>query len=268
MELLIADECSLTWDTQVGFFIYGGIVVNETEARPLAIKLLEIKQKYTLPKERPVKWNNAKWNGSTLDEEVHKNIKDEVLTIFTESSAKIIVCMSPHQFYHNPSLGKDGKIIMSIDPATQTRSHEYGMNDLLGKFSRYVGNENYGMVLADEFGSAVKAHMEAHCANSFPENSKYNIDNIIHPVIQLNNEGSYLHQINDVVLGAIYFSFREMEHNFLPRIKNNFWAVDSGTGLKITGNGFNIYPLRPQYEWCQTANRNLQLKFNRLISQV
>lgn len=269
MKLLIADECSLTWDSKVGYFMYGGIVVDEADARPLAEGLLKIKAKYEIPKVRPIKWNNVRWDSITLDKDVHKNIKDETLTLFSNSPAKIIICMSPHQFYHNPTLKNDGEVTMSIEPETQTRSHEYGMNDVLAKFNRYLGEDGYGMVFADKFGEPVKDHMNQHCANIFPGGTAlYSFPNIVSPVIQLENEESYLHQINDVVLGAIYVSLKEMGHNFLPRIKDNFWTVDIGFGPKINGHGFNIYPIRPRYEWCEVANRNLQAKFNRLINQV
>ncbi len=273
MKLLIADESSLAWDTKIGFFMYGGIVVDETEAKPLAEGILNIKVKYGLPKIRPIKWNNERWEGSTLDGDTHRNVKDEVLTLFSESGAKLIVCLSPHQFYHSRTIKEDGKIKMTLDPKTQIRSHKYGINDLLYQFDQYLGRENYGIVMADRFGDAVKSDMDLHCIDLFPnggtrDTSRYILKKIALPIIQVENEDSYLHQINDVVLGAIFVSFREMGHNFLPQIKNNFWAVDRGVGMKITGSGFNIYPIRTSQEWCRTAKNNLQAKFNRLISQV
>ncbi|MBP9842828.1 MAG: hypothetical protein KBC62_02370 [Candidatus Pacebacteria bacterium] len=267
MELLITDECSITWDTNIGYFIYGGIVVNETEAKPLAEAVLKIKQQFGLPKKRPIKWNNIKWQGTTLDEEVQRNVKDAVLTVFSESQSKIIVCLSPHNFYHNQTIKSNGKAKMSIDPATQVRSHEYGLNDVLCKFDSYLGLDKYGMVLADKFGEAVKSHMDQHCRDCFPNGTRNLLTNIVHPVIQLDNEDSHLHQINDVVLGAIYMSLREMEHNFLPRIKNNFWSSE-GENPTILGYGFNVYPLAPRFGTYQRAKSNLQRKFNRLIETV
>lgn len=267
MELLIADECSITWDSHIGYFIYGGIIVNETEAKPLAEAVLKIKEQYGLPKERPIKWNNVNWKGTVLDEEVQRNVKDAVLTVFSESQAKIIVCLSPHNFYHNPTVREGGQTRMSIDPETQIRSHEYGLNDVLSKFDTYLGIDKYGMVLADKFGDSVKSHMDQHCRNCFPDGTRGLLTNIVHPVIQLDNEESHLHQINDVVLGAIYMSLREMEHNFLPRIKGNFWS-SGGENPSILGYGFNVYPLAPRFGSYQRAKSNLQRKFNRLIETV
>jgi len=267
MELLIADECSITWDAHIGYFIYGGIVVNEVEAKPLAQAVLNIKEQYGLPKERPIKWNNVNWQGSSLEENVQRDVKDAVLSAFSESNAKIIVCLSPHGFYHNPTIRENGQARMSIDPETQTRSHEYGLTDVLGKFDTYLGIDKYGIVLADKFGDAVKTHMDKHCRNCFPDGTRGLLTNIVHPVIQLDNEESYLHQINDVVLGAIYTSLREMGHNFLPRIKDNFWS-SGGENPSILGYGFNVYPLAPRYASYRQAKNNLQRKFNRLIESV
>ena len=267
MELLIADECSIAWDAQIGYFIYGGIIVNETEAKPLAESVLSIKEQYGLSKDRPIKWNNVNWQGSTLDEDVHRNIKDAVLTAFSESQSKIIVCLSPHNFYHNPAVRNDGRAIMSIDPTTEIRSHEYGLNDVLGKFDSYLGHDKYGLVFADKFGDGIRTHMDQHCRDCFPNGTRGLLTNIVCPVIQLDNEESYLHQINDVVLGAIYTSLREMGHNFLPRIKDNFWASE-GENPSILGYGFNVYPLAPRIGSYRQAKSNLQRKFNRLIEPV
>lgn len=141
------------------------------------------------------------------------------------------------------------------------------------KFDEYVGAGNYGLVLADRFGTAVKSEMDRHCTDLFPSGggaatSRYVLRNIALPVIQVDNEESYLHQINDVVLGAIQISFKEMGHNFLPRLRNNFWSTDHGPGIrKVTGNGFNIYPVKATQEWCRVAKVNLQAKFIRLINE-
>lgn len=269
MELLIADESSITWDAKVGYFIYGGIVINESEAKPLAEAILKIKEGYGVEKERPTKWSNGGWQGDDcLDPEIHKEIKDSILTVFSESNSKIIVCLSPHFFYHNPTVRDNGQTKMSIDPETLLRTHKYGMNDLLGKFDSYLGFDKYGIVLADTFNEALKIEMNKHCKDCFPNGNRKLLTNIVHPVIQINNEDGHLHQINDVVLGAICTSLREMELNFLPRIKDNFWAKERGGVARITGAGFNIYPEIATTGWCKRSNSSLQAKFNRLINQV
>lgn len=269
MKILIADECSVAWDDKVSFFIYGGIVVDESEARPLVEDFLEIKKKYGLPKERPIKWNRAVRGVKALDKDIHRAIKDEILELFSESDARIIVCLSPHQFYHSLKIKSNDKAVMSIDPDVQLRTHEYGLNDLLEKFDRYVGDGGSGMVLVDRFGGAVKNHMDKHCRAMFPEGTeRYGYSNIVLPVIQVDDGDSYLHQINDIVLGAIYTSLREMGINLLPRIRKNFWAADSGDGPKIKGNGFTVYPQKPRRKWSLEAKIKMEDKFKRLISDV
>lgn len=270
MKLFVADECSVSWDERIGFFIYGGLVIDEADARSLAQELLSIKSERGIPKERPVKWTNNKWRGSLLDEGLHKETKDAVLTLVETSAIKIIVCLSPHSFYHTlkPKVDKSIKMILDLD--AHTRTHEYGFNDAVSKFNNYLGTTEWGLVLVDRFGDSVKTHMDAHCANIFPNNiTKPRMDRIIHPIIQLENEESYLHQINDVVLGAIFYSLREMELNLLPKLRSNFWCRDAGVGADgILGYGFTVYPRMPQYDSVAIHKARVETKFLRLVGGI
>jgi len=269
MDLFITDECSITWDKAIQFFIYGGIVVTETDARPLAEDLISLKLKYGIQLDRPIKWTNNKWkDGSILNEEIHKNIKDEILTFFAGSSARIIVCLSPQSFYHNPTEKENGKVKMTIDHETELRSHEYGLNDALGKFNEYLGDDRFGLVIADTFGESVGSHMTKHCFDSFPCGKRESLSRIIHPVIQQDNEFSPLLQINDVILGAVYTSLREMGHNFLPRVRDNFWMRRPDSYDSILGAGFTVYPKIATHKHIAIPKGNLISKFKRLVNGV
>src|SRR6266404_2896064 len=101
MQVLITDDCNLAWDEKLDFFVYGGIVVPESEMRVLAEQLLKVKLAAGIPKERPIKWTNNRWRGQApLDEGVHLALKDQVLDIVAASNLRIIVCLSPQSFYH------------------------------------------------------------------------------------------------------------------------------------------------------------------------
>lgn len=265
MRLLIADECNLTWDDKFDFFVYGGIVINEQDIKPLAEELLGLKKKSGIEKIRPIKWTNNKWKGSpVLDSEIHADIKTKVLDLIASTQSKIIVCLSPQVFYHKVN---NDYTKMVIDPETQKRTQEYALNDVLEKFNWFLEEEGeLGMVLADNFGDSLKSHMHEHCVGLFPKST---LDRIVHPVIQLDNQHSYLHQINDVVLGAIYYSLREMELNLLPKLKDSFWMGKSGSSYPdILEKGFTVYPQLPRRLKLAENKKNLQKKFLRLISSV
>jgi hypothetical protein len=86
MRLFIIDDCNDSWDEKMDFFIYGGIVVPESEAKGLAEELLTLKRKAGIDKELPIKWTNNGWRGeSSLDAQVHADIKEEVLKLVESS---------------------------------------------------------------------------------------------------------------------------------------------------------------------------------------
>lgn len=262
MKMYVVDECSQNWDENIGFFIYGGIAIDDKEVKHLATRLIEIKKDHGVKKNRPIKWSNNKWGSDgVLDEETHKQIKDEVLTLVSASKCKIIICLSPQAFYHT-SVSKKDKLQKVIDPETQKRSHEYGINDTMHKFNLYLEEINdVGIVLADQFNNAFKIYMTDHCFNKFPS---IHLQNIIHPVIQLDNEYSHLHQINDVVLGAIYYSLREMSVNLLPKLNKNFWGY-TGDPKSIFGKGFTAFPEMPRYQHYIDLKKRIKGKFVRQI---
>lgn len=265
MRLFIVDDCNDSWDAKMEFFIYGGIVVPESEAKTLAEGLLALKKEAGVAKERPVKWTNNKWNGEEpLDPEIHADLKEKILALVAASGIKIIVCASPQTFFHRGAVKKNGEVKMVIDAETLKRTQKYGLNDSLGKFNTFLEQEGeLGFVLADKFVDSIKGEMDGHCFTLFPTHGQ-----IIHPVVQVDNEESHLHQINDVVLGAIYFSLREMEHNFLPVIRDNFWMTTPGEYPSILHKGFTIFPLMAKYPHIQQSKKNLQDKLLRLISAV
>lgn len=266
MHIFVIDDCNNAWDDRLNFFMYGGIVVPESEMLSLAREILNIKNIASVPKERPLKWSNNKWkNRGPLDEALHAKLKNDVLYTIASSRCKIIICLSPQRFYHRYT--KSGlKVKMRIDPNTQKRTQQYALNDALGKFQDYLKEvDQVGMVLADRFGDSLKIDMDQHCFSMFPNNSH---TNIVHPVIQVENEYSHLHQINDIVLGAVYFSLREMGHNFLPILRNNFWTTGSNDFDFILGRGFNIFPLLAKVNSFKVENQRLKDKFLRLVKSV
>ncbi|MCJ7507976.1 MAG: hypothetical protein MUO85_04505, partial [candidate division Zixibacteria bacterium] len=92
------------------------------------------------------------------------------------------------------------------------------------------------------------------------------LDNIVYVTIPIDSWYSPIHQINDVVMGAIQHSLKEYRNNFLPIIKDKFWSEVRSGQLLISGYGFNVYPIRPATGWMQKMLERVKDKFNRRIS--
>jgi hypothetical protein len=267
MKIYFTDETNTSQNPDQGFFIYGGIVVDESELRPLSIGILSIKEKLGIPKERPIKWPNTKWKQcGKLDPILHANVKEEILSLFTKSSSKIIICLSPQNFYHKPKIIPIG-LRYVIDEDKQKQAQEYALNVSLSKFDQYLRSLGcIGIVMADEFADNLKAHLSAHCFKIFPDgtDNRY-YENVVYPVIQLNNEYSQIHQINDVVLGAISHSLMELANNFLPRLASQFWSSDPNDKSTILRYGFNVYPINPRTQELVVDLQHVKSKFMRRL---
>lgn len=268
MEAFFADETSISWDEHLGFFMYGGITLNALDLKTVTKETLRIKKEAGVNSLRPVKWKNVNWGGDTLPTDVHRQVKHEILQIFSQTDSKIIICLSPHRFYHDTTFNSDGNRVMRINPVMLNRTQRYAMNDLLEKFESYLGNDKQGIIVADKFGEAVRHDLSKHCFESFPYNQQLGTNNIIHRVFQVAEEESEPLQVSDIVLGAIQHSLKDSSrNNFLPILRQNFWANQTETRRIVSGYGFNVYPLAPKYPSYQRAVENLKIKFRRLINE-
>ena len=261
MQICFVDEANLSFNKNLEFFIFGGIVVDEKEIGSLARDVFQIKKYFGIPDSRPVKWPNVSWKGaSALEPSLHAKIKNEFLNLINDSDLKIIICLSPHLFSHKyKTVGTEIKFV--IDSTKQTRSQIFALELCLQKFHLLLEEEeDFGMVIADDFGN-LHTQMKDHCLALFPKGTTFSsLERIVYPVVQLENEYSPLTQLNDVVLGAIGYSFDAI--NFLPRLKNNFWNKDK----VILNRGITIYPMHPKSPSLAEDIYQLRSKFNLLLN--
>lgn len=267
MKIFITDESNLSRESRLEFFAYGGIIVDGSESRLMTQELERIKLEANIPLERPLKWNNTKWNREPpIDSAKHALLKDKILEIFSASNSKIIVYLAPQDFYH--TIGIVRRVFkFSIDPERQKQAMEWAMNVCLHKYDRLLTqSDDYGVVIADAFGSSdLRQHMREHCFGLFPNGGHFSkFERISYPTIFIDDEYSELHQINDVVLGAVQFSLKEMAHNLLPRLRDNFWCSDPTNSTTILGKGFDVYPKKEGMY--SKKIKTLKDKFLRLVS--
>lgn len=267
MKFLIADESNIVSDHKFQFFVYGGIVVDESEVKSLSVDLLKLKESMGIPKERPIKWNNVNWQKKgMIDVDKFLSIKDAILEMVKKSKCKILVYLTFQDFYHENKIIDFLKTKKVINQGKKQQTHEWALNSILAIFNDFlIQVDDLGVVFVDEFCDDIKKHMIKHSFNIFPLGVKNNLTKIICPVLHINNEYCQLHQINDVVLGAITQSMREMSVNFLPTIKDNFWMKKEGDYSTIIDKGVNIYPKNIKSYVLRVKVAQLKDKFNRLI---
>ncbi len=264
MKIFITDEANLNKDDKFEFFVYGGLVINEDAIKDLSTKLILLKQEFGVDKNRPIKWSNINWSKKgELDPELHKKIKDRMISEVVSSNCKIIIYLAPQDFHHNRSL-RDLRFFHTFDQYKYIRSQKYAMNVCCHKFDQLLQNEDqYGLVFADTFMKTINKDMTDYCASLYPDGGNYEYKRIAMPIMQLDNEHSLLHQFNDVILGAITCSMREMSFNFLPKLKNSFYKDNEN---KINRYGINIYPKQPKTQEIEKQLLRLRDKFERLLN--
>jgi hypothetical protein len=264
MKIFITDETNLKKDDKFEFFVYGGLVVNEEDIKDLSVKLLSLKEDFDIDKDRPIKWNNINWNKKgELNPEIHKRIKDKIIDEIVNSNCEIIIYLSPNDFHHDSIFSSLGLMTHKFNQDKFIRTQKFAMNVCCFKFDQLLIRESQlGLVFADKFMDTINPELTNFCHGLYPNGGDYKYKNISMPIMQLDNEKSLLHQYNDVILGAINFSMREMSFNFLPRLKNSFYSVDG----KINKYGINIYPKRTDNPVTRKQLERLGDKFNRLLS--
>ena len=267
MKVFFIDDSNIAIDRKLEFFIYGGLIVDEKNIFELVKFLYNLKQREKIKQERPIKWENINWRKEgSLKPEKFKKIKEEILRFVGQSSCEIIIYLAPHDFYSKINVKKWPKIEFTVNQEKQIKALRFALNICLQKFNSYLEeNKSLGLIFADEFGGKkVKKELGQYCFRLCPEGTKFsNLEQIVYPIINIDSEYSAIHQINDVVLGAIQHSLKELTKNFIPVIKKNFWKKNK----EIIGNGINIYPKNPKTQKIERKLNILKEKFKRLVNE-
>ena len=216
--------------------IYGGLVLNSTTFSELSQFLYKIKDRYVLPQEAEIKWRfRSYWDNlksiGHIDpsftqvtkpeayesfKQDHTAIKEEILNKVAESDAKIIIAIRPNLLLH----------------ATDEQVVEYSIGAVARKFEKVLAREgDTGIILADELPrkinpDAIIDHqyiLELCCRGS----GTVTFSRLLSVVPTINSHVSPIHQVNDVVLGAIQYYVLE----FVRRLADPSRNTDTAKGL-------------------------------------
>ncbi len=266
MEIFFIDDSNISINKKLEFFLYGGIIVDEEDILKLVKFLYNLKKNQGIKQERPIKWENINWHKEgILDPEKYKDIKKEVLGFIGQSSCRIIIYLAPQCFYHKVDTKKlQQETKFTIDSEKQIEALEFALNVCLQKFNSYLSeNNSLGLVFADEFGGKkIKKYLKNYCFSLCPKGTRMsNLERIVYPVINIDSEYSAIHQINDIILGAVQYSLKEITYNFIPMIKKNFWGGEK----RIIGKGISVYPKKARAQDMGKKLETIQNKIKRLI---
>lgn len=269
MKLFFVDDSNITKEENFGLFIYGGLIIDESNIRDLIKDFLKIKQAHNIDFSIELKWDNV----NNLDPTRAKTLKDGILKLVQKSTCKIIIYLAPQNFYHKKTIrkNKNGRFSKCIiDNEKYIKALKYATNICSQKFNQYLANLNErGLILSDETNSC-KKEMRKYCSSIYPDGTNFSpLANIAYVIIPIDSGYSQMHQINDIVIGAIQYSLKEFKYNFLPLFKNNFWSKKiSGKNLIMaSGYGFNVYPKRAKTVETQKLITRASEKFKRLINK-
>jgi len=269
MKLFFVDDSNIAKEKYLSFFIYGGIIVDGNTIRDLIKCFLKIKLDHNIDPNIEIKWDNI----NNLDPTEAKTFKNDILKLVKISDCKIIVYLAPQDFYHSVrSKIQKGKLSIKsrIDPDKYIRSLKYATNVCMQKFNQYLEEINdIGLILADE-SSSYKKEMVGYYSSLYPKGTEMTqLNRIVYTIIPIDSCYSQMHQVNDIVIGAIQHSLKEFKYNFLPLLKDNFWLkkIPSKRLNQVNGYGFNVYPKKAKTLKMQKMLKILSEKFKRLINK-
>jgi len=173
MKLFFIDDTNIAKEEYLGFFIYGGLIIDENIVRDAVDNFTEIKKDHNISPDVEIKWDNV----NDLDPTELKTLKQEMLKLVKKYDCKIIVYLAPHDFYHKSALKrKRGKSTVKfiIDPKKYLTAFKYATNVCLQKFNHYLADigEN-GLVFADEAGSC-KKEIQEYYFSIYPKGTGFN----------------------------------------------------------------------------------------------
>ena len=242
--------------------IYGGLILKEETIRSLSQFLYKLKDRYVLPQEVEIKWRFASyWENlkavgyidrsftKKLNPDAYESfkadhllIKNEIIEEVARSNAEIVVAVRPNQLLR----ASDEQIV------------EYSIAAVARKFEKVLKREEeYGIILADELPkrlnqNAVIDHqyiLKLCCRGS----GTVAFNRLVSIVPTVNSKVSPIHQVNDMVLGAVQYYILEFirtsndptwnmdtAREVLRKLVSNFHLDSEGT--YIINNGILLYP--------------------------
>lgn len=211
LHFLYCDESNL--EEKAGdFFLYGGIMIEGSNAKALSHKIDEIRGRLKVPRDYKLKFNPGP-EGFTNDQFIE--LKEEIIKAVIAHNACLIIYAVLHDIAHNPD-----------------EARRYGINTVCYNFhcilKRFDGT---GIVLIDRFndrGNKIDGHLVEKFSigvKAMPFSEEIRLDNIVGFHYSAIGQ-SHFASVIDVILGSVRFSVNSHTRNETHNL---------GTAKKILG---------------------------------
>ena len=241
--------------------IYGGLVLDKDQIRELTNFIYKLKDRYFYPQELELKWRfktvweqmkklkisedfkyEEKPNLYTGIKEDYEIVKNEILEKISQSSVNIVVAIRPNGLLHT----------------SEEKNIEYSVGAVTKKFRKILDDhDKTGVILADELRKKLSNDdtIDYQYILKLGSSDRQNIivDRLLLIVPTVDSCISPIHQINDILLGAIQYYILE----FMRKLKDENWDTSmakdlfskivkkfykSKKGGYIINNGILLYP--------------------------
>lgn len=236
MRLLYGDETNLQ-ERAGDFLIYGGLIVDGSNANELSLAIDELRQRHRVPREYQLKFNPGP---QSFSNQKFIDLKRELIEVTARMGARIIVYVILHD--------------IASDPDTARRN---GINTISYHFHCILNRyEDSGLVLIDRFNDAGNA-IDGHLRDKFtvgltglPFSREMRLNNIIGFHYSAIGQ-SHFPGVIDVALGSLRFAInahtRQSEQQLptasalLRLLSPLFWRGE-GPNAAIPELGFAFSP--------------------------
>jgi hypothetical protein len=245
----------------IGLTIYGGLILGDEELQMLTDLVYDLKKRYLIPTNVELKWRfKSVWDemkrvGYIPQDMTQSNsreaydswrsdyddIKSEILNTLANSEIKIVVAIRPNRLLNT----SPEKII------------EYSIGAATKKFEKILAREEeYEIIMADELPRRLRTtdfidyeYILSLCCIGRDRAFR----NILSIVPTISSHISPIHQVNDIVLGAIQYYIlefirKQQDQNrdiskaveILQTLNHNFYK--SNDGVHVINSGILLYP--------------------------
>lgn len=190
MHLLYCDESNLQ-ERSGDFLIYGGLMIEASQAKALSSKIDEIRQRAGVEKGFKLKFNPGPVGMSHED---FIRLKQDVLEAAINHGAKLLTYLTLHDLAREPDVAR-----------------RYGINTVCYHFHCALNRtQTPGLVLIDRFNDAGNA-IDAHLSDKFSTGVQlpYSGDSRLTNIIGFHYSSvgqSHMPSVIDIILGSLRFS--------------------------------------------------------------
>lgn len=190
MHLIYCDETNFKKNSN-DFFLYGGIVIKDSNAQGLSNEIEQLRKDFSVPKEYVLKFNPGPEN---LDHKTFIELKKNIISLAVKYECKLLINLLLHD------------IAKSSEEARR-----YAVNTLCYHFNCYLSRPNdYGLVLIDRFFDKeidllLKQKLHTGISGQLPFGESMRLDRILGYHFTAIGQ-SHFCSLVDIVIGSLRFS--------------------------------------------------------------